>query len=120
MIQSFRDLVVWQKAMDMAAQVYSLSERFPRSELFGFTAQLRRAALSVPSNIAEGKGIGGRGYIRHLRIALGSEAELQTQIELAVRLNFLSTTDADALRAQVSEVGRMMLSLLRSLLRHET
>ena len=115
MIQSFRDLTVWQKGMDLAVRVYELTEGFPRSEMFGLTSQLRRAAASIPSNIAEGKAIGGLGYPRHLRIAHGSEAELQTQIELAQRLKFLTDADATALLSHASEVGRMLVALQRSL-----
>lgn len=115
LIQSFRDLLVWQKAMTLAERVYSTTEGLPRSEAYGLTSQIRRAAVSIPSNIAEGKAIGGRGYLRHLRIALGSEAELQTQIELAVRLKLLDQTDANRLLSETSEVGRMLSGLLKSL-----
>jgi four helix bundle protein len=115
MIQSFRDLDVWRKGMDLAVRVYNTSEKLPRSEMFGLTSQLRRAATSIPSNIAEGKAIGGKNYPRHLRIAMGSEAELQTQVELARRLSFLTATDADDLLNQASEVGRMLAGLFRSL-----
>ncbi len=117
MIQSFRDLTVWQKAIALTERVYSTTEALPRSETYGLTSQMRRAAVSIPSNIAEGKAIGGRGYLRHLRIALGSEAELQTQIELAVRLRLLGRSEADKLLSETSEVGRMLSSLLKSLLR---
>ena len=117
MIESFRDLTVWQKAMTLAEHVYSATEQLPKSELFGLTSQMRRAVVSIPSNIAEGKGIGGRAYLKHLRIALGSEAELQTQIELAVRLKMLTKGEAENLLSEASEVGRMLLSLLRSLIR---
>jgi four helix bundle protein len=96
-------------------QVYGATENFPRSETFGLRSQLRRAATSIPSNIAEGKAIGGLGYPRHLRIAQGSEAELQTQIELAHRLNFLNDVEASQLLKNASEVGRMLVGLLRSL-----
>ncbi|HYE87013.1 MAG TPA: four helix bundle protein [Vicinamibacterales bacterium] len=116
MIHSFRDLLVWQKGLSLAECVYSVTEGLPRKEMYGLTTQMRRAAVSIPSNIAEGKGIGGRGYLRHLRIALGSEAELQTQIELAVRLKLLPKGDADKLLSEASEVGRMLSSLLKSLL----
>ena len=97
MIQSFRDLTVWQRAMVLAERSYKATYKFPPDEAFGLTAQIRRACVSIPSNIAEGKAISGRGYLRHLRIALGSEAELQTQIELATRLGMLDATDAQSL-----------------------
>src|SRR6187402_2311254 len=117
MIQSFRDLTVWHKAVDLAEHVYSASDKFPKSEAFGLTSQMRRAAVSIPSNVAEGKAIGGRAYLKHLRIALGSEAELQTQIELAVRLKMLTHIDGENLLSEASEVGRMLISLLKSLTR---
>lgn len=116
MIQSFHDLLVWQKAMTLAEGVYSATEGLPRAETYGLMSQVRRAAVSIPANIAEGKAIGGQGYLRHLQIALGSEAELQTQIELAVRLKLLDRTDANRLLSETSEVGRMLSSLLKSLM----
>jgi len=115
MIQSFRDLSVWQKSMDLSVLVYRSTEGFPRSEMFGLTSQLRRASVSIPSNIAEGKAIGGQSYPRHLRIAHGSEAELQTQIELARRLQFLTADEANLVLKDASEVGRMLVGLIRSL-----
>ena len=83
--------------------------------MFGLTSQARRAAGSIPSNIAEGKAVGGQTYPRHIKIAIGSEAELQTQIELTRRLKMLSDADAKALLEQASEVGRMLAGLLKSL-----
>ena len=115
MIHTFRDLSVWQKSMDLAVSVYRLSEKLPRSEMFGLTSQMRSASVSIPSNIAEGKAIGGKSYPRHLKIALGSEAELQTQVELARRLNMFTDAEAQDLSAQTSEVGRMLAGLYRSL-----
>jgi four helix bundle protein len=117
MIQSFRDLNVWQDAMTLAEHVYELTEAMPRSEIYGLTVQIRRAVVSIPSNIAEGKAIGGRSYRRHLRIALGSEAELQTQIELAVRLKMLSRAEGEKVLRETSEVGRMLSNLRKSLTR---
>jgi len=101
--------------MALAVRVYEATEKFPRSEMFGLTSQLRRAATSIPSNIAEGKALGGLSYARHLKIAHGSEAELQAQVELAHRLKFLGDAEADALLSQASEVGRMLVGLHRSL-----
>jgi four helix bundle protein len=115
MIRSFRDLTVWQRALTLAEHVYLASEKLPKSEAFGLTSQMRRAVVSIPSNIAEGKAISGRGYLKHLRIALGSEAELQTHIELAVRLKMLSQSESAHLLSETAEVGRMLTSLLRSL-----
>jgi len=115
MIQSFRDLQVWQKGMNLVVSVYRMSEKFPQAEMFGLTAQVRRAAVSIPSNVAEGKAVGGQRYRRHVSVALGSEAELETQIELAQRLKMLSATDTEELMKQTSEVGRMLAGLLKAL-----
>ena len=115
MIHSFRDLVVWQKGMDLAVAAYKATEQFPQSEKFGLTSQIRRASGSIPSNVAEGKALGGRNYPRHVKIALGSEAELQTHVELAKRLKMLTDEDARALLDQASEVGRMLAGLFGSL-----
>ena len=115
MIQSFRDLEVWRKSMDLVVRVYETSRNFPDSEKFGLTSQIRRAAVSIPSNIAEGKAIGGQRYRRHVKFALGSNAELQTQIELAKRLNFLSEAAERDLLEAAAEVGRMLAGLFRAL-----
>ena len=115
MIRTFRDLDVWRKGMDLTVRVYKSTDRFPKSEIFGLTSQLRRAAVSIPSNIAEGKAVGGKGYRRHLKIAMGSEAELQTQVELAERLNFLNREEANDLLEHAAEVGRMLAGLFRAL-----
>ncbi len=115
MIQSFRDLAVWHKAMTLTEHVYAATEVIPRTETYGLTSQIRRAAVSIPSNIAEGKAVSGRSYRRHLRIALGSEAELQTQLELAVRLKMLDQRAVEKLLAETAEVGRMLSGLLRAL-----
>ena len=115
MIQSFRNLEVWRKSMDVAERVYSASKGFPQSEASGLTSQVRRAAVSIPSNIAEGKAVGGQGYRRHVKIALGSNAELQTQIELAKRLSMLSEVAANELLQQAIDIGRMLAGLYKAL-----
>ena len=115
MIRGFRDLEVWQRAMSLVEHVYSVSERLPHAETYGLASHIRRAAISIPSNIAEGKAVGGKNYQRHIKIALGSEAELQTQIELAQRLKLISGVDCDNLLKHTSEVGRMLVALLKAL-----
>ena len=115
MIQSFRDLTVWQKSMELAVGVYGKTEQMPRAEMFGLRSQIRRSAVSIPCNIAEGKAKAGQGYPHHVRIALGSEAELQTQIELALRLDMLDAAEARDLLNQTAEVGRMLSALLKAL-----
>ena len=115
-VRSYRDLQTWQKAFTLALECYKLTRRFPRSELYGLAAQVRRAAVSVPANIAEGNGRMSRGdYVRHLRIAHGSLMELETHLLLARDLSFLSTRDAERVLTTLSEVGRMLGGLARSL-----
>jgi four helix bundle protein len=99
----------------LAVAAYKSTEKFPQSEMFGLTSQIRRAAVSIPSNVAEGKAVGGQSYARHVKIALGSEAEFQTQVELAGRLQMLTDVEARALIEQASEVGRMLAGLFGSL-----
>mgnify|MGYP006284091485 FL=1 len=114
-MQSYRELAVWQKSMRLVEAVYAASETLPRTEVYGLASQMRRAAVSIPSNIAEGKALGGLNYPRHIRVALASESELETQIELAARLKMLPKEDAVALAARAAEVGRMLAGLFRSL-----
>ena len=92
-IKSFRGLIAWQKAMDLADLVYDLTEDFPARERFGLAYQLRKSAVSIPSNIAEGSRHKTPGYANHLIIALGSHAELDTQCELATRRRFIKLDD---------------------------
>jgi four helix bundle protein len=108
MVKSFRELQVWQKAMNLAVAIYTMTDDFPNSEKFGLTSQIRRAAVSIPSNIAEGRAIGGGRFLHHLRIALGSGAELQTQIELAVRRSYISAERAQSVLDGAAEVARMV------------
>ena len=99
--------------MDLATHVYSLTSRFPKEELYGLTSQMRRSAVSIPSNIAEGAARHSRKeFIQFLHIASGSVAELETQLALASRMGFLSTNTA---LAQIEEIRKMLLGLLRSL-----
>lgn len=115
-INSFRELAVWQKAMTLVERCHRVSDRFPRDERFGLTIQLRRAAVSIPSNIAEGFCRRGRAsYVNHLSIALGSEAELETQIEIARRIGYLLPAEADPIIEQSQEIGRMLNGLIASL-----
>jgi four helix bundle protein len=117
-INSYRDLMVWQLAMALAEGVYKLVTPFPAEERFGLSLQLRRVAVSIPSNIAEGSNYGtNRQYMHHLRIALGSEGELQTQLELSERLKLAPPEEVRPLVEQASEVGRMLNGLVKSLRR---
>ena len=114
-IKSFRDLEVWQVSMELVERAYKLSDAFPSSERFGLTSQLRRAAVSIPSNIAEGHCRSRRSYQYHLDVARGSEAELQTQIELAVRLGFTNREAIAPVRELAARTGMMLNRLIASL-----
>jgi four helix bundle protein len=114
-IQSFRDLLVWRRAMSLAEDVYAMTNGFPRSEQYGLALQIRRAAVSIPSNLAEGHPQTTRIYLRHVMIAIGSEAELQTQLELAGRLKFADKDRVLAATQNATEIGRMLRALASSL-----
>jgi len=114
-IKSFRDLLAWQKAMDLVDAVYEATEHFPPSERFGLAQQMRNAAVSIPSNIAEGTRHTRPGYRHHVRIALGSHGELDTQWEVATRRNYFSEKRRQLLRDLLDEVGRLTHGLRRSL-----
>lgn len=112
----YRDLLVWQKAMTLAELVYLKTAEYPSQERFGLTSQMRRAATSIPSNIAEGQGRRStdQELVRFLRIAHGSLCELQTQLDLSLRLKFVSESQAKELRSSGDEVGRLLAGLIRS------
>lgn len=115
-IQSYRDLVVWQKAMDLVVHCYAITAKFPKSEIYGITSQIRRAAVSIPANIAEGNGIQYRNnYLRHLTIAHGSLMELETHLMISQRLNYVSDEIVNLNLDRCSEIGRMIQGLKRSL-----
>lgn len=115
-IRSYRDLEVWQEAMNLVEMIYPLTDNFPSSELFGLTSQMRRASVSIPSNIAEGQARkGSREFSKHLSIARGSLAELETQLILSVRLKFVTKDDAAPIWTQMESVGKLMTALVKSL-----
>jgi four helix bundle protein len=115
-VQSYRELVAWQKAMDFTAEIYRVTRRFPKEELYGITSQLRRAAVSIPSNIAEGQGRQTTGEFRQfLGYARGSLLETETQIFLAERLEYLDHETAEHLLRQAAEAGRILNGLMNSL-----
>ena len=118
MITSHEDLAVWQLAMQLSTDVVDLTAKLPAGERFELTSQMRRAAVSIASNIAEGWARPTRVYINHLRIALGSEAELKTQLRLAVQMKYVTETDIATPMSHASEVGRMLRGLIDSLRRH--
>jgi four helix bundle protein len=119
-IRSYRDLLVWQKGMALAKQVYAMSRAFPDDERFGMTAQMRRAAVSVPSNIAEGQARQGRKeFVQFLSHAEGSLAELDTQLTLAVELGYCPHSGAQQSVAMVEELQKMIGSLRRKVAAHQ-
>jgi four helix bundle protein len=111
-IRSFRDLRVWQGAMDLVERVYELTRRFPRQEIYGLTGQLRRAAVSIPSNIAEGHSRHhGREYLHYLAVAQGSLAELETQLEISRRLQYASPAVVENILGLSTSLGKQLRAL---------
>jgi four helix bundle protein len=116
MLRDFKELSVWQKAYRLCLEVYRLTKKFPKEEIYNLTSQIRRAAVSVPSNIAEGYGRRtGPDYIRSLYIAYGSVCELETQIMLSSDLGYVSKSDSEQVLIELAEVERMLKALIRSL-----
>ena len=115
-IKTYRDIFVWQKAMDLVTAVYAITKDFPKEELYGLTAQVRRSAVSIPSNIAEGYGRKSTlEYIRFLQIACGSLYELQTQLEISVNLKYLAKEKTEGVFSLINEIERMLNTLTRKL-----
>jgi four helix bundle protein len=121
MIQSHRDLIVWQKAVQLIVECYRVTKQFPADERFGLTQQLRRAAVSVAANIAEGKGRGAtQDFCRFLAIANGSLTELDTHFFVARELGYIKTDAVKDVDSKIEEVGRMLTALRKSLLRKKS
>jgi four helix bundle protein len=115
-VQSYQDLTAWQRAMDLVEAVYRATQSWPREELYGLTNQARRAAVSVPANIAEGKGrFGPAEFLHHLSMATGSLHETETYLLIARRLGYIDQRARTGLLAQSAEVGRLISGLMRSL-----
>jgi len=114
--QHFKDLVVWQKAMEMVTAVYKLTDSFPKREVYSLTDQIRRAAVSVPSNIAEGQAHhNNREFVHFLRHSSGSLAELETQLRIAESLGYADATSTAQILVRVHEVGRILSGLIGSI-----
>ena len=112
MAKSFKDLVVWQKAMDLSVAVYQITKNFPKEEIFGLTSQMRRASVSIASNIAEGEGRKSKREFAHfLGIALGSKAELETQMLLCEKVGLLKGDVLQKVQSLLNEVGKMLACL---------
>ena len=110
------DLEVWKKSVDLVVSIYQLTKKFPAEEKFGLTSQIKRCAVSIPANIAEGYNHTHRGdYLRHLSFAKGSVAELETHIAIATRLNFIDREEAVNVWNSTQEIGKMLTKLIQSL-----
>lgn len=115
-INSYRDLEVWQKAMNLAQLCYQSTEGFPKREIYGLASQIRRASVSIASNVAEGHSRRSRpAYLNHLSIALGSQSEVETQIELASRLRLMPGEAVHEILTLAGQVGRMLHGLIAAL-----
>ena len=114
-VQSYRDLIAWQRSMDLVMAVYNVTRQFSKEQIYGLTNQVRRAAVSVPSNIAEGQGRGlGGEFSYHLRVAMGSLQEMQTQLIIGFRLGYLDAASFQPLDQLTEEVGRIIRGLQKS------
>ena len=113
-IKSHKDLKVWQDSMTLVTQIYKISEDFPKHEIYGLSSQIRRAAVSIPSNIAEGAGRNGENeFTRFLYIALGSLSEVETQLEISQRLGYIN--DIESINISVYFIRNMLSNLIKSL-----
>lgn len=116
MVKDFKDLIVWQKAMELVAEVYRLAKKLPKEELFALSDQIRRSAISIPSNIAEGQGRNStKEFIQFLAIAKGSKAELETQLLLCVKIDYLNESEIQMAINLIQEVGKMLNALQKTL-----
>ena len=115
-IESFKDLKIWQKGMEIVIDIYNLTKDFPREELYSMTSQMRRSAISIPSNIAEGfKRYHDKEYRQFLHITLGSSAELETQLILAKKLEYIKEKEAEKIYEKIDHLSRMITALMRKL-----
>ena len=112
-VASYKDLLIWQRSMDLVERIYKVTGKLPTAEQWGLTSQMRRAAISIPSNIAEGYGRQATGeYRHHLLIGRGSLLELETQVLLCQRLGYLATLEIDSLLDEIQQVSKMIASLI--------
>lgn len=117
-MNTYKELIVWQKSVDLCTRIYKITKRFPKSETYGLTSQIRRSSVGVPSNIAEGFRRGHKAeYVQFLRIAYGSGAELETQLIIALNIEYMSQKDFSTLNSQLEEIMKMLNKLISSILR---
>ena len=117
MIKSYKDLFVWQKAIDLVIEIYRLTSYFPKTETYGLISQIRRAVVSIPSNIAEGRSRSTRkDFVQFLRIAGGSVAELETQLNISNKLSFVGLIDYNKVSDELNEIMRMLNTMITKLI----
>ena len=113
---TFRDLLIWQKSMILVTEVYQLTNLFPKEEIYGLTSQIRRSAISIPSNISEGSGRdGNKDYLKFLNIAISSLFEMQTQLEIAYNLKYINEIQFNKINEENKEIERMLSSFIKKI-----
>ena len=112
-MSTYKDLTVWQKSIELCEEVYRVTEKFPKSELYGIVSQMRRCSISIPSNIAEGQRRGHKAeFVQFLRVSFGSGAELETQLVIALRVGYLQDQDFQKLNNLLEEIMKMLNKLI--------
>ncbi len=115
-IQTYRDLDIWKRAVELVTQIYEVTKRFPREELYGLASQMRRAAISIPSNVAEDfRRLHNKEYKQFLYVSSGSCGELETQVTIARNLSYIDEAQEQALLEKLDHIGRMMTNLIKKL-----
>lgn len=115
-VNSYKELIVWQKSMELVVEIYRITSAFPKEELYGLISQMRRCAVSIPSNIAEGRRRGSRNdFSRFLSISYGSGAELETQIEISIRLRYCSKEESVKSENILTEIMKMLNTIIKNL-----
>ncbi|MHC6202349.1 four helix bundle protein [Breznakiellaceae bacterium SP9] len=114
-VENYQKMIVWQKSMDLAIEVYTLTSKLSREEIYSLTSQMRRTTVSIPSNIAEGQGRNSRKeFVRFLAIAKGSKAELETQLLLCVKIGYLAATDINQALSLAEEISKILSALIKN------
>ena len=115
-MNTFRDLLIWQKSMNLVTEIYQLTNSFPKEEIYGLSSQIRRSAISIPSNIAEGYGRDGNGdYLRFLNISISSLFEIQTQLEISYNLKYINQIQFNKTNGESREIERMLSAFIRKI-----
>ena len=118
-LRTHKDLDVWKKSIDLVAEIYEITKSFPKDEIYGITNQIRRAAVSIPSNVAEGAGRNhDKEFIQFLYISLGSCSELETQIVISSKIKYIDGKTMDEMLSKISDIRRMILGLIRAVTRN--